>query len=328
MANKISQITVGDALYIQLDADPVTDGIGYNAPLGSFGFTSTGKAFIKISGPATRWHTLTDTFLNGGNTFGSSPILALGSIVDKDLKFIRNNLEGMRFFNQATIDPDFFQVGIKFLNDKLRITNHNVKNDELINNSIVSSNTHLPMTPLESDRTSLISFSQGYNVLGANLGTIIGHAPTHAPTVPDEDVFLSEGKKGVGILNKLITGAITSFNMSILQATDVKMLHVEVLIMIRNIADNKISQRRKFISVKCTDFANRQYAQVFDGDAYSYFDTDAFNFNLSYVNTSDNARPDKPLNTYLPVVNITDLTIGQSYDIAIYMTNFTFEDQN
>lgn len=328
MANKISQITIGDALYIQLDANPVTDGIGYNAPLGSLAFTSGGAVFAKIPGPATQWHTLTNTFLNGGNNFGSAVNLTLGSIGDKDLRFIRNNIEGMAFYNQNTLDNTYAQIGIKFLNNKLRLTNHNVKNDEMLSNSIVFSNEHLALTTLQSDRTSMMRVSQGAIADVTRLGSIIGFAPIKNPTTADEDVFLAESKQGYGILNKAISGASTPIDLPVMLSTDAKMLFAEILVMVRNIADNKISHRKKLISIKCIDYANRQYAQVFDADAFAYYETDEFDFNLTFSHTTDNARPEKTLNTYLPTVNVTNLTIGQSFDIAVIATGLSFQDEN
>ena len=126
MANKLFQITVGDQLIIQLDANPITDGIGYDAPLGSIGFHSSG-VYGKVVGGPTRWHSLTTSFTQGGNSFGPIPLLILGSNVDKDLQFIRNNtvILSLRKLVSPEFDPDL----VTFNKFGLDIGDHTTKNN-------------------------------------------------------------------------------------------------------------------------------------------------------------------------------------------------------
>jgi hypothetical protein len=305
MANKIFQKVIGDMLFIQLDADPTVDGIGFSAPLGSMAFNSNGQAFIKVIGGPKVWHSITNTFLNGGNNFGSAPQLILGSTVDKDLSFIRNSR-------------------ISLVNDAVRLRHHTAKDGSRFSDSFTMENVHLAVSINQKDRSSVGLISQGYVFQISNLGHVELIGPIGSFS-PEQNITIGKYKNSYAILNKLISGNF-SVDTGIMVDTDSKLMMVEVSVIVSNVSTGDVSQRKKIFTVK-SNFLNKSYSAVFDADIFSYFEDAVIDFDLNFSFTSD-TNAVYPLNTFKHSVFLKNLTVGQSYDIAVWVERLGMEDNN
>jgi hypothetical protein len=322
MANKIFQKVIGDMLFIQLDADPTVDGIGFSAPLGSMAFNSNGQAFIKVIGGPKVWHSITNTFLNGGNNFGSAPQLILGSTVDKDLSFIRNSLIAQKFIKET--NTSFYGVSISLVNDAVRLRHHTAKDGSRFSDSFTMENVHLAVSINQKDRSSVGLISKGYVFQISNLGHVELIGPIGSFS-PEQNITIGKYKNSYAILNKLISGNF-SVDTGIMVDTDSKLMMVEVSVIVSNVSTGDVSQRKKIFTVK-SNFLNKSYSAVFDADIFSYFEDAVIDFDLNFSFTSD-TNAVYPLNTFKHSVFLKNLTVGQSYDIAVWVERLGMEDNN
>lgn len=158
MANKLAQITVGDLRVIHLDANPITDTIGYHAEKGSIAVFQNGSnsplLFIKKSAKGvnpTEWVqfvTSDEAHQVTGNVYTNALPALLGSLLGStnlDLHIVRNSVAQIKILEDA---GDYRESKLVFLEDleiRQHITNNNQNFNQAYNiqtgrNLVISSN--------------------------------------------------------------------------------------------------------------------------------------------------------------------------------------------
>lgn len=139
MANKLAQITVGDLKVLHLDANPVTDTIGYDADKGSLAVFQNGAnaplLFIKRSakgGSATDWFRyagIGEVHQVIGNVYTSALPALIGSLIGStnlDVKMIRDSVAQIELLADG---GDYRDSKISLL-EGLEVREHIVANNE------------------------------------------------------------------------------------------------------------------------------------------------------------------------------------------------------
>lgn len=324
MANKINQITIGDMLILQLDGNPATDGIGYDCPAGSIAMTLGGSMFVKLTGPVTRWHTLTMTFLQGGNGFGTTPELFLGSNVDKNMGIIRNNLMMLQFRSQTT-DVNFAPTLTRFTTDSIQIIKHITKNNEYFNYSTIFSNKYEVQPLNDVDRKSIMINSAGVFHAVHSLGV----GSTHNPS--DNQIALGDTNPktirdvSAGRMAHLYNAPLT-FTIGTMEQDQGLVMMSEIIVLAVNTATGEISQRKKTFTIELLDANDRTYNSPFNADNFSWSKNvlDELDFELNFAN-DPNSIFDTLTNTFLNNITITGLQIGQTYHISVWQKRLSLE---
>jgi len=324
MAVKINQITIGDMLILQLDTNPVTDGIGYDCPAGSMAVISAGQMFVKLTGIATRWHTLTNSFLQGGNSFGATPELILGSNVDKNLNIIRNNITMIQFRTQA-IDVNFNASHTRFTNESFQVIRHVVKNNEFFNYSTVFSNKYEAQPVLDVDRKSIMFNSAGVFHAIHSLGVGSTHSPTDNQIAQGDTNPKSIRDITAGRMGHLYNAPLT-FTIGTMEQDQGLVMMSEIIVLAVNTTTGEISQRKKTFTIKLLDAVDRTYTSPFNADNFSWSENnlDELDFDLNFVNDPASIF-DQLTNTFLNNITIKGLQIGQTYNLSVWQKRLSLE---
>ena len=313
MANKINQITIGDSLFIQLDANPVTDGIGYSAPRGSFAYyQTTGEAFVKVGDGNSAWHTITRTFMNGGNFFtgDSLPDMVLGSLNDKNLRFIRNNTSVVELLSVTS--PVLATPNV------VRLPDHQIQFVRTNSSSSIITNTYLVEPANDASRMNIGLNAQGVTLMQNSNG----HLDVQVRTINSNalDTYTRRKRKvSTSRVNIPFAGPSLIIPTISMEADRGRVMITEVTVIVRNVATGQVSQRKETFTIKATDFALGQYTVLFNASDFQYFENPLENMSiaLSMVN-EPLSLGNQATNTYKNLVTITGLQVGQNYDILIW----------
>lgn len=318
MANKIQQITIGDALIIELDNNPVTDGVGYNAPNGSYAYyPATGEAFVKLSGNQFSWHTITNSFLNGGNFFSGLPTLTIGSLNDKNFFFIRNNVQMMAFITNP--DPEFKVPFIRFTNNEVQFVNHTAINNKFFNRSLIISNTYSTnVVGVFRDLRSMVFSVQGdkHDSVGVGVGHTIN---PNQFALPDNIYKVIKREVATSKANVLFSGAPIDVTLPDNEYDWGDVMFFDIDVMGKNVNTGDVVFASRRFAIKVTDSVNKTAIIMDKQNLYDYASslTDKlFDFDLNLSNFP-NSVFQQGTNTFSSVVSLRDLTNGETYSFSI-----------
>lgn len=326
MINILNKVTVGDAFYLQIDGNPLQDATGLNAPLGTIAYTLNGQAYVKVGvNPITGWHPFYISFTQGGNSFGAFPQLILGSIVDKNMIFIRNNVTMINF--TTTTDPDYNVNIIRFDSSNFRIRRHIVKDNKRANFSTVFDNTYNPVPVNDIDRLSFVFDSQGTFLTRTRLGRREVQIPTANDQANGDTLVRTRTEVSGSLEGYTYTGATIQIPTKDMEPDNGRIMLCEILVLVLNTGTGEVSQRKKTFTMKATNFALKQYSVIFDADDYSFSENplEAFSMGLSLTNNPDSIF-EQATNTYINTVEIDDLVVGQTYDIFVWQKRYSLRN--
>lgn len=316
MANKINQITMGDALIIQLDNNPRTT--GYDAPTGSMAYWQSGtggRLYFKFGSNVNAWSELHYSWQYQGNTLGNVTYGILGTVsgVNKDVQFIRNGIEYLRSIenvetNQKDVTVSFFENNIVMVDVD---TNSGY---DFFGKGIVLHQGYTTETLLESDRYNFAIQSRGQLRRSSDLG-YVDECHEYDNTLAI-DVYTKSASRGKALKNKTPTLgklSITAFNLN---TVNPELLTIEVNAIIKRISDNKIIDLKRKFNVDCTNFSTQAFSTLDRQDISSFFQfgSSTVDIELRFENTSDLYVPEvgNTLNVVLDFVGLDNL---ESYTI-------------
>ena len=319
MANKIAQITIGDALYIQLDDNPKST--GFDAPLGSLAYwqdivNGLGKVYVKITTDSFGWNDMSFNWETTGNLLTEEGLM--GSLNDFDVSLVRNNVKLISLVPDT--DSGYQSEKINFFNGFLKLKHHTANDGAFMNNAIFSTlDGTYPIVQRSAKNISI--YSHGLFVGNTRNGYYSSQKPFDPATPPNQNVERSTTITTAGEKNRLFTGVALTYDLlSMVVGNYPSLFMAEIILAVRDKVTGLVSQRKKTVTFKITNETTKQYSTIFEQDDYTFFEVGASipNFTISFSNDNDWGVL-YPLNTAKPTINVTGLTVGHGYDVMVQM---------
>lgn len=321
MANKINQISTGDALYIQLDDNPRLT--GYSAPLGSLAYwqdtvNNQARLFFKGGLGLNNWNEIQWAWQYNGNSLNNVSFGVFGSTSNKDVQFVRNSNEYLRALEQT--QPYAKPVEISLFERNLSVIDVTTKADyDSFGKKIIINQENTTETPLESDRYNLAFQTKGHFTTSTDLGNI--DESRNFDSVFNDYVFTKKAERGKSFRTVTPTLGIISFEVFNLGMVSPEMMTFHLKVLIKRDSDKKIIDLDRKFTINCDDFSLQQFSTLMRHDLASYFDfgSDTVDLDLTFQNTSDLYVPVVG-NTLSVVLNIFGLDNAETYTVTEWTT--------